>query len=101
MRVHPLARSFIRAMLDPRRLTVMTPVEQDAIVRFGRRAGLLANLGARTRRAGVDVPALADIFEGAQVLAAEHSRRVNWEMAQLHHLLRHANFPIVVLKGGA
>ena len=92
---------FIDAMLQPARLHAAKPAELDGIVRYARRAGLLANLAARAARAGVRVEALDDLFEGAAVYAAEHTRRIQWELQQLAPLLAGLEGPVVVLKGAA
>jgi hypothetical protein len=92
---------FIRSMRGPRLLADLSPPELEQAVRYARRAGLLANLAARARAAAVEMPALADLFEGAEVYAAEYSRAIRWEMQQLGRLVAELECPVVVLKGGA
>ena len=92
---------FIHALMCPDTLTQHSVRELEGIVRYARRAGLLANLAERAQAEGVDVPELADVFEGAQMYAREHSRRIEWEMAQLEPLVRELDCPVLVLKGGA
>ena len=92
---------LIGALQRPQTLRALTPPEHEQVTRYARRAGLLANLAERAAAAGVEVPALADLFEGARLYAAEFSRWVTWEMQQLAPLLARFDCPVLVLKGGA
>ena len=95
------ANLLIRSLRSPRLLADLSPPELEQVVRYARRAGLLANLAARARAADVEIPALADLFEGAEVYAAEYTRAIRWEMHQLAPLVAGLECPVVVLKGGA
>lgn len=88
-------------MAEPRRLADMAPESMARVIRLARRANLLASLAARCRAAGF-VPVQAEaVFEGAEMLAAEHARRIRWELNQLAPLAERLASPLVVLKGGA
>ena len=95
------ARQFIDTLRDPHRLEAMQAATLEQVVRYARRARLFANLAERAHAAGVEVAELSDLFEGAQLYAAEHSRRIDWEMRQLAPLMATLDCPVVVLKGGA
>jgi hypothetical protein len=79
----------------------MAPERMAQVIRLARRANLLASLAARCRLAGSVPPPVDDIFEGAEMLAAEHARRIHWELQQLAPLVGRLAVPVVVLKGGA
>lgn len=95
---HPL---FVSVMRCPSGLQGLSDDALDQLLRYARRAGLFGNLVARAKAAGVEMPALNDLFLGGELFAAEHMRRIDWELHQLAPLLRQADFPVVVLKGGA
>lgn len=94
-------QSLINALHAPESLSEINLPELETVVRDARRAGLLANLAERAKVAGVQVPVLADLFEGAQVYASEHTRRIEWELQQLAPLVADFECPVIVLKGGA
>lgn len=94
-------KRFIAVLQQPQALAAMSPPELEAVARYARRAGLLANLAERAATAGVVIPLLEDIFLGACKFAREHSRRIEWELAQLAPLASRFGCPVVVLKGGA
>jgi hypothetical protein len=88
-------------MSEPQRLAEMAPEQMAQVIRLARRANLLASLAARCRAAET-VPVQAEaVFEGAEMLAAEHARRIRWELNQLAPLAGRLAIPLVVLKGGA
>lgn len=92
---------LIDCMCRPERLRGLNVSQLDGVLRYARRASLLGSLAARARTAAVDVPHVAHLFEGAALYAAEHARRIEWELQQLAPLVRSVAQPVVVLKGGA
>ena len=92
---------FLRVMREPVRLKGLSDGDVDQIVRFARRANLLANLAARVQARTRKPDDLADVFEGAAMYAKEHARRIRWEMTELAPLVERLGFPVLVLKGGA
>ncbi len=94
---------FLSVMHEASLLHRLGAGDLDQVVRFARRANLLANLALRVRASGdpPEAEALADVFEGAELFAQEHERRIRWEMTQLTPLVGSLDFPVMVLKGGA
>jgi len=92
---------FIEVMQAPSRLLELNPADLDDVLRYARRASLLGSLVARVSES-LEVPEnLRDRFEGAQIYAAEHARRLHWELDQLAPVVTQLDCPVVVLKGGA
>lgn len=94
-------KRFIDTLKQPQVLVGMSTPELEAVSRYARRAGLLANLAERAESAGVHIEPLSDIFAGARKFAREHSRRIEWELLQLAPLASRFDCPVLVLKGGA
>jgi len=95
------AQLFFGVLQQPENFPRLGLKDLEGLVRYARRAGLLANLAERAAAAEAVPVALKDIFEGAQVYAREHTRRIEWEMQQLAPLVREFDCPVIVLKGGA
>lgn len=91
---------LLRALAEPTQFLRYTPLQREGVVRFAERANLLAAVAARLP----DEPLPSDLrdrLEGATIVAAEHARKLRWELAQLAPVVAGLNVPIVVLKGGA
>lgn len=94
-------RLLVDVMNHPAKIEALSVVDLDRLVRFARRSNVLANLAQRVR-AESHVPAsLEDVFQGAEIYAAEQSRRIEWELQQLAPYIRDLGCPVLVLKGGA
>lgn len=88
-------------MCDPVLLEHASAIQRDRVFRYARRAGLLGNLVARARACGLQDEVFDGLAEGAWLYAAEHSRRIEWELAQLKPVLGTLGVPVVLLKGAA
>ncbi len=104
MITHDDQKLLLALLQDPARFTGLSIHQVDRLLRYARRANLLASLGQRLRAGGQlggVAGQLVDCFEAADMIAGEHERRLRWEVDQLRPWLQALDVPVVVLKGGA
>jgi len=78
------------------------PARQDQVLRQAVRGGLVASLGRRLAAAPVALPAgVCDRFKAADVVAAEHERRLRFGLRLARQVFAGSDIPVIVLKGGA
>jgi hypothetical protein len=88
----------------PSLLLRYTPSQHDLLLRQAASAQLVALLGARVARAGVDMHLPAPVrrqFEWAARHGRHHAQAVQWEVRQIRQALIGVDTPLLLLKGAA
>ncbi|MDQ2697120.1 MAG: nucleotidyltransferase family protein [Pseudomonadota bacterium] len=98
---HDLLR---RLLLHPEAAGELRLADWDRLLPLARRAGVLGRIRHRLAGGGL-LPRVPEPvrphLESAAVIAAEHERRVRWEVNRIRRALAELDCPIVLLKGAA
>lgn len=98
------ARPLLQVFNDPAAWQACGPVQLDQLLRQAGRGNLTASLGHRLAGAGLRAglaPRIRDRFRAAEVVAAEHERRLRFGLRLASRVFAGSDIPVIVLKGGA
>ncbi|MBF0181679.1 MAG: nucleotidyltransferase family protein [Magnetococcales bacterium] len=98
------AATLLVVLRQPERLALLSPPEQEFLLRLARRVGMLGPLHHGLERAGLlaTLPApIRDGLEGGRVVADSRERSILWEVDRLERAFFGTRLPVILLKGAA
>jgi hypothetical protein len=99
-----MAEALLDVLRAPLSWTSLDGLALERLLRQAARAHITATLGSRLSEAGVrdGLPAaVGDRFIAADVVAAEHERRMRFGLRLAKQVFAGSDIPVIVLKGGA